>query len=330
MKLQRPPFVYMNGRQRPWDEAVLHVGCEAVTRGLTVFEGLKGYRQPDASLGIVLVRQHYDRLTRSARLLHIPFETGFEQYEAAVCGLVETLLQPDKEMWLRTTLCVTDGHWGEDTKADLIITGYQTEATAPEPIHLGVSTWRRSVDASMPARIKTGANYQVGRLARIEGRRCGCTDMVLLNQWGRVAETTGSCIVMVRNGTVYTPPPSEGALESITVDVIESLARSLGIDFVRRPIDRTELLVADELALCGTLAEMVPVATIEGQALRSPPTLLRAIQARYFAAVRGREPHPCVQLTLSPSISGANHADRPLHEQLGRLADREMASQAAE
>jgi len=120
--------------------------------------------------------------------------------------------------------------------------------------------------------------------------------MILLNESGRVAESTGSCLLMVRKGTVYTPPASEGALESITVDIMEALAQSMGVPFVRRPIDRTELLVADEIALCGTLAEVVPVKAIEGLTL-SEPHLLKTLQARYYDAVRGVRPHPAVELT---------------------------------
>ena len=47
VKLQRPEYVYMGGRLCGWDEAVLHVGCEAATRGLNVFEGIKGYWKTD-------------------------------------------------------------------------------------------------------------------------------------------------------------------------------------------------------------------------------------------------------------------------------------------
>ncbi len=295
MKLQKPEFAYMGGQLCDWDKATLHVGCEAAIRGLNVFEGLKGYRQPDGSLAIVMLRSHYNRLKRSARLLHVPFDLSFEEFAKAASDLAGALLQPGKEMWFRPTLFVTQGHWGEDQVAEFIVTAYQADPALPQAIDLGVSTWRRSPDVSLPARIKTGTNYQVGRLARIEGRRVGCQDMVLLNQWGRVAESTGSCILMVREGTVYTPPASEGALESITVDVIEALAASLNIPFVRRPIDRTELLIADELALCGTLAEVLPVKSIEGFPLSSESSVLKALQTRYFQAVRGIMPHPMVE-----------------------------------
>jgi branched-chain amino acid aminotransferase len=101
---------------------------------------------------------------------------------------------------------------------------------------------------------------------------------------------------MVREGIVYTPPASEGALESITVDLIEALATSATIPFVRRPIDRTELLIADEIALCGTLAGVVPVRSIEGNPLAAAAPVLPALQARYLEAVKGIVPHPSVRL----------------------------------
>ena len=301
VKLQKPKFVYMGGKLRLWDEALLHVGCEALTRGLNVYEGVKGYWQRDGRFGIVMLRRHYERLRRSARLLHIPCERTYQEYESAIFELIGELVQPDRDMWARTTLFVVEGHWGEGTVADLVITAYHQDKQPPQPINLGVSTWRRSVDVALPARIKTGANYQVGRLARIEGRAVGCQDMVLLNQWGRVAESTGACILMVRDGVVYTPPATEGALESITLDLVEALANSMGIPFMRRPIDRTELLIADEIALCGTLAELPLVKSIEGQRLSESSPLLSALQTRYLKAVRGIDPHPAIELSMLPA-----------------------------
>lgn len=301
IKLQKPKFVYMGGKLRLWNEAMLHVGCEAVTRGLNVFEGVKGYWQPDGRFGIVRLRQHYERLRRSARLLHIPFDRTYDEYVRAIHDLIGALLEPDRDMWARTTLFVTEGHWGENTIADLIVTAYHQDKQPPESINLGVSTWRRSVDVSLPARIKTSTNYQVARLARIEGRAQGCQDMVLLNQWGRVAEATGSCVLIVRDGVIYTPPATEGALESITLDIVEALSHSLGIKFIRRPIDRTELLIADEVAICGTLAEVTLVKAIEGLPLAKGKSILAALQTRYLQAVRGIDPHPFVELLYLPN-----------------------------
>lgn len=304
-QLQRPTFAFMNRRLVPWAEATLHIGCEASIRGLNVFEGLKGYWQPDGQFKVVMVRQHYERLKRSARLLHIPCEYSFEEYLGAIDQLIGALANPERDMWARTTLFVTDGHWGENTVSDLVVTAYHQEKRTPASIRLGMSTWRRSSDVALPARIKTGSNYQVSRLARIEGRPLGYEDMVLLNQSGRVAEATGSCLLMVRDETVITPPATEGALESITLDIVESLAQSMNIKFVRRPIDRTELLIADEIGLCGTLCEITLAASIEGLPLSEKSPILGAIQQRYFEAVRGTSPHPGVDLMVLPSVKSA-------------------------
>lgn len=300
-KLQKPDLAYMNGRIIPWDNAVLHVGCEAVTRGLNVFEGIKGYWRKDNTFGIVFLEKHYKRLLRSAKLLHIPCPWTFEDYQQAVFSLMGSLLQPDKDMWARTTLYVTEGHWGEGTKADLVITAYHLDKEVPEPIRVGVSTWQRSIDAALPARIKTSTNYQVGRLARIEGRSRNYSDMILLNNQGRVAEATGSCVLMVRDGVIYTPPSTEGALESITLDFVEALAKSLNIPFVRRPVDRTELLIADELCICGTLAELIPVSEIDGNKIDPDGPLLSEIRNRFFKVVRGEESDPYFDAAVVPS-----------------------------
>lgn len=309
IKLQEPKYVYMGGGLRLWKEATLHVGCEAVTRSLNVFEGLKGYWKPDGPFGIVQLRRHYERLRRSARLLHIPFDSTFEHYSDAIAELACELLDPDRDMWFRTALYAIQGQWGEGTVADLVITAYHQDQKVPDPIHLGISTWRRSPDVSLPARAKSGANYQVARLARIEGRSRGCQDMILLNNSGRVAEATGSCLVMVREGTIYTPPATEGALESITLDIVEGLAHSMNIPFIRRPIDRTELLVADEITICGTLAELVLVESVDGLPLNPESHLLRTVQTRFFRAARNIEPHPSVELTIvkRTADSGAIH-----------------------
>jgi branched-chain amino acid aminotransferase len=297
----------MKGKLVPWDEATLHIGCEAAIRGLNVFEGLKGYWQQDGQFKIVMMRQHYERLKRSARLLHIPCEYSLEEYVDAIDQLIGALVSPDRDMWARTTLFVTDGHWGENTVSDLVVTAYHQEKRTPSSIKMGVSTWRRSSDVALPARIKTGSNYQVSRLARIEGRPLGYEDMVLLNHSGRVAEATGSCLLMVREETIVTPPATEGALESITLDIVESLAQSLGIKFTRRPIDRTELLVADEIGICGTLCEVAVATSIEGLALSKNSPVLGAIQRRYLDAVRGVDPHPLVELTALSSLGNGQH-----------------------
>jgi branched-chain amino acid aminotransferase len=296
-KLQKPAFVYMNGNLVPWDDARIHVGAPALIRGISVFEGIKGYwRHDDSQLALLALRSHYERLQRSAMLQHLPFSMGYEEFTNASFTIVRELLSKDKDLWIRPTLYAVEGHWGVDTVTDLVIMCYNQDKKVPDPISLGVSTWQRPLDAALPYRIKAAANYQMGRLARIEGRRQGFDDMVMLNQSGRVAEATASCVLMVRGGAVSTPPPSEGCLESITVDILESLCESLGVPFVRRPIDRTELQIADEVALVGTLAEVAIVQRFEDRDMPDAPLLSR-LRDEYFACARGLKTNPLMSLT---------------------------------
>jgi branched-chain amino acid aminotransferase len=208
----------MGGELRRWEEANLHISTEAVTRGLNVFEGLKGYWRADSSaFAVVEMRAHFKRLQQSARLLHIPVPVNYEQFEQACAKLVRRLYSPERDMWMRATLFVVEGHWGESTVSDLVITAYHQDKKPPSPVSLGVSTWQRSSDHDVPPRIKTSTNYQVARLARIEGRTRGFSDMILLNQSGRLAEASGACVVIVRDGCVIVPPATEGRLESGSV-----------------------------------------------------------------------------------------------------------------
>ena len=300
-KLQRPAFAYMKGQVMAWEDATIHIGAEALIRGISVFEGIKGYWNHDGSrFSLLAMPEHFQRLTRSALLQHLPFQMTFESFKAACISLAKVLLEKERDLWLRPTILAVEGHWGADTVTDLVITCYQQERKRPDPIDIGVSTWQRPLDTALPARIKSAANYQVGRLARIEGRRQGFDDMLLLNSWGRVAEATGSCVLMVRDGIVSTPPTYEGCLESITVQIVQSLCKELGIAFERRPIERTELLVADEIALAGTLMELGVVRRIADRELPSQTPVFDRVRDRFWACLRGLHQHAAVDLTPVP------------------------------
>jgi branched-chain amino acid aminotransferase len=296
--LQTPPWIYARGQVRPWGDATLHVNTEAVRTGFHVFEGLKAFWQADGrGFGIVNLRDHHDRLARSARIMRMPFPVSFEAYEDACHALLARLAHPAKNMWLRTTLFLVGGHWGQDDVTDLVITAFDHPKGPAAPMPTGITAWRRANDNAMPARVKTGPNYFVARYSKIESRDRGYREMILLNDAGRVAEFVGSALLMVRDGVLVTPPASEGAFESITALILEALARDLGIPTARRPIERTELFVADEVGSAGSLNDLVPVTAIDGLAL-GPSPLLDRLRDRYLAAVTGADPHPAVTLSV--------------------------------
>lgn len=288
-QLQRPRWASVNGSLVDYEGVKIHISAEALTRALSIFEGLKGYwDDPGEEFGLRTPDLHYERLCRSAALFEIPIDFTRESYVDACMELARKLLTTEKDLWFRTTLYVVEGHWGEGTRADLVITAFpQTKELAPA-MKLGVTTWRRSGDVQLPARVKSSANYVVARLARIEVGRRGCDDAVMLNDNGRVAEGTGSCIVALIDGVVVTPPVFEGVLPSLSLDVVEKICRRDGIVFERRPMDRSELLVADEVALVGTITELNPVSEIDAYRFRTDG-LLTDLRRRYLAVMRRTE-----------------------------------------
>ena len=200
------------------------------------------------------------------------------------------LATTEGDIWFRTTMYVTEGHWGEGTRAQLVITGFTQSMKPSPPYRIGVSSWRRPADVSMPTHIKSAASYQVGRVARIEANRHGYDDAVLLNEWGRVAEGTAraSC------ACVRDRPHAagvQGALESLTVDAVETVCNELGIRFERRPLERSELLVADELALVGTITEISHVSEIDGVG-KPVDGVLAEVRRSYVDALRRRTKLP--------------------------------------
>jgi branched-chain amino acid aminotransferase len=285
-QLQRPPWASVNGSLVDYEGVKIHISAEALTRALSIFEGLKGYwDEAGNEFGLRSPDRHYKRLCQSAALFEIPIEFTRESYVKSCLELASKLLTKEKDLWFRTTLYVVDGHWGEGTRADLVITAFPQSKNLAPPMKLGVSTWRRSGDVQLPARVKSSANYVVARLARIEVGRRGYDDAVILNYAVRVSEASGSCIVALIDGIIVTPPVSEGVLPSISLDFVEAICRCDGIPFERRPLDRSELLIAEEVALVGTITELNPVSEIDGFEYRTDG-ILADLRLRYLAAMR--------------------------------------------
>lgn len=286
-QLQTPKWALVNGELTAYDDVRIHIGAEALTRALSVFEGVKGYWNSSGDVFSVRhPRRHYDRLCRSAALYHIPVSFSYDEFVDGLAVLARELLVPDRDLWFRPTLFVTRGHWGEGTEADLVVTAFTQQTEDPDPMRLGVSTWRRAPDVALPTRVKSSANYVGARLARIEARRLGYDDAILLNASGRVAEATGACVVIAENGGLVTPPTCEGCLDSITVHTIEQIADVIGVRFDRRPLERTELLAARECGVAGTISELTLVEEVDGYHFDQSGLLVQVRQA-YLEAMRG-------------------------------------------
>jgi len=162
-------------------------------------------------------------------------------------------------------------------------------------LHCGISSWRRIQDNAIPCRAKICGAYVNSSLAAQEARDRGFDEAIFLNETGHVAEGSAMNIFLVRDGRLITPDVSQGILEGITRDTAITLASERGIAAVeQRPVDRTELYVADEVFLCGTAAQIAPVTRIDGRVVGTgdPGPITLGLQAAYEGIVRGSVPAP--------------------------------------
>jgi branched-chain amino acid aminotransferase len=154
-----------------------------------------------------------------------------------------------------------------------------------------VSSWERINDRSISPRIKAGANYINSRMAQLDALDNGFDSALFLNREGKISEAPGSCIFVVRGGKLITPPITASILESVTRDTIIDIAKNdFGLNVIERDIDRTELYICEEIFLCGTTVEIVPVISVDRIIVGDGKVgkLTKSIRQRYFDIARGK------------------------------------------
>ena len=143
----------------------------------------------------------------------------------------------------------------------------------------------------MSPKAKVGANYINSRMAQLEALDGGYDSAIFMNRQGKIAEGPGSCIFIVRDGVLVTPPITASILESITRDTILTLVKEvLHLPIEIRDIDRTELYICDEAFLCGSAAEVTPILVIDAYLVGDGTVggITRKIHQTYLDAALGR------------------------------------------
>jgi branched-chain amino acid aminotransferase len=145
----------------------------------------------------------------------------------------------------------------------------------------------------VPPRVKAAGNYINARLATVQARIDGYDNAILLNAEGKVTEAPAACLFLVRDGVAVTPAVTSGILDSITRGTLLRLFRDeLGAAVEERDVDRTELYHADEIFLCGTHTEVLPVLSVDRYPVGSGAVgrITEALQNLFFDIVRRRVP----------------------------------------
>jgi branched-chain amino acid aminotransferase len=163
------------------------------------------------------------------------------------------------------------------------------EYLSSEGINCRISSWYRQEDRSFPLRGKISAAYITSALAKTEAVESGFDEAILMNTQGKVCEATGMNIFIVRNGQLITPGFDQDILEGITRDSVITIAKAFGIPVIERPIDKSELFIADEVFLCGTAAKVAPVNRIERFTLPSERPITEKLREKIVAITENRD-----------------------------------------
>ncbi len=289
-----PAYVWLDGKLTSWNEAMVHITVVGTAGVSSVFEGIRGYWNEAAhKLHVFRVDAHLERFAQSIRLMRMKQPVANEEIRQGILSLARAN-KCEGDTYIRPLAFVESATFGVSSsdvpRVVVNTTSWPSRLKSGRVAHACVSSWWRITDNVMPPRVKASSNYLNSRLASEEARRNGYDAAIILNPSGKVAEAPGACWMIVRNGRIITPPVTAGILESITRATMIQLCREvLKIEVVEREMDRTELYVANEAFMCGTGAEVAPIASIDrftlGDGGIGPVT--RAVETLYHDLVRG-------------------------------------------
>lgn len=288
-------IIWLKGKLINVNDAYINVLSPTAQFGLNVFEGIPCYwNNEQQQMFAFRLDDHYNRLIRSARLIEI--DSKFSKKDLKK-GLIDVIKANDyrENISVRQTLFVDGfGSWGSSETVEMFISpipkGNMNLEYNKKGLHVSISTWRRISDNVLPPRIKCGANYMNSRLGHREAIRNGYDTCIFLNEFGKLSEGPGSCLFIVKDDKLITPPLTDSVLESITRETVITIARENGIHCDERSIDRTEIYTCDEAFLCGSAMEITPIYSVDRCHIGDVAgKITQFIQKQYYDATRGND-----------------------------------------
>ncbi|WDL74495.1 branched-chain amino acid transaminase [Helicobacter winghamensis] len=289
--------IWMDGKLVPWKEANVHILTHTLHYGNGVFEGTRAYKT-DKGMAIFRLKDHTKRLLNSAKIVAIDVPYTQEELEKAQ---IEVLRDNafSGNTYLRPLIYLGYGAMGvyhKNAPVKVAIAAWEWGAyLGDEGLEKGIrvktASFVRNSAKSLFGKAKASGNYLNSQMAKYEAIECGYEEALLLDDNGMIAEGSGECFFIVRNGMIITPP-SDSSLESITQDSVITIAKDLGYKVERRNITRDEVYIADEAFFTGTAAEVTPVRELDARIIGSGKRgeITHKLQNAYFEVVQGCNP----------------------------------------
>ncbi|MBD3626107.1 MAG: branched-chain amino acid aminotransferase, partial [Rhodobacteraceae bacterium] len=248
----RDGTIWMDGVLTPWREAKVHILTHALHYGSSVFEGERAYNGK-----IFKSREHSQRLLDSGRMMDIPIPYTLEEIEAAkaetlaASGLSDAYVRvicwrgSGDDMGVASArnpvrMAVAVWAWG----------AYYGDAKM-QGAKLDISKWKRPSPETIPCFAKAAGLYMICTMSKHAAEAKGCSDALMYDYRGYVAEATGANVFFVKDGKVHTPKP-DCFLNGITRQTVIGLLQARGVEVIERHIMPDELDDMEQCWLTGT------------------------------------------------------------------------------
>ena len=294
-----------DGKMVEWRDAKIHVLTHTLHYGCGAFEGVRAYKT-DKGTAIFRLREHTERLFNSAKILRMPMPFKLDELMQAQIDVIKA--NNLESGYLRPLIWLGSEKMGVSPKGAKV---HAMVAAWPWGAYLGEDGMNRGIRVKTSSftrhhvnitmtQAKSVSNYTNSILANLEATEDGYDEALLLDTAGFVSEGSGENVFVIKEGVVYTPDLSAGALNGITRKTVTAICKDLGLELKEKRITRDEIYIADEAFFTGTAAEVTPIRELDrvqiGEGTRGPIT--EKIQSAYFDIVYGRNAKYADWLTL--------------------------------
>lgn len=293
MPVKKVDKIWMNGKLVNWDDAKIHVLSHVIHYGSSWFEGIRCYETAKGA-AIFRLDKHIRRLFDSVKIYRTEMPYTEAQIEEAIlatirankmraCYIRPVVYRGYGDVGVNPLGCPVDvtiavWEWGSYLGSEALTNG----------IDVCVSTWSRPAPNTFPQMAKSGGNYTLGQLMKIEAVKAGYSEAIALDVNGYLSEGTGENLFAVKDDIVYTPPLSSSLLPGVTRASVMQIAKETGHEVKEINIPREMVYVADELFFTGTAAEITPIRTVDkmkvGDGKPGPVTM--KLQKLFFDIVK--------------------------------------------
>tara|TARA_X000001036_G_scaffold420411_1_gene441239 strand:- start:1086 stop:1961 length:876 start_codon:yes stop_codon:yes gene_type:complete len=283
----RDGFIWLDGQLVPWREATTHFLTHSLHYGGLIFEGERAYNGK-----IFKSHEHSVRLHKSADLIYMDLDISTEdlcaaKYEVLKANNLENAYiraaaWRGAEMMgididgAKTHIAIAAWEWGSYFDPKIRETGISLKSTK----------WHKPSPDCAPVHAKTASLYNLSCIIKVEVKKSGYTDALMLDHEGFVAESTGANIFFGK-GNKLTTPIADRFLNGITRQTIIELAKAEGIEVEERRIRPEEINDFDEVFLTGSAAEITAVGKIDDFIYQVGP-LTKKLRDIYEKLVRGQ------------------------------------------